>query len=477
MSNRTIVDKIWEAHTLAKDGGGRDLLYVDRHLVHEVTSPMAFEELRARGLRVRRPDLTVAVMDHNVPTGDRSLPIADELCANQLAALKGNATEFGLSLFDYTSPYQGISHVIFTELGLTLPGMTLTCGDSHTATHGAFGALAFGIGTSEVAHVLATQTLWIKKPKSMEMVVNGKMPYGVTAKDVALALLGRFGVNVGFEHIMEYRGATINRMSMDERMTLCNMSVEGGARTAIVSPDETTLEYLKKRPCLPKAEAWEEMASSWRKIASDPGAEFDRSLQMDVANIEPQVTWGTNPSMVSGVTGTVPDPRELKDDTQRHAVERAIRYMGLRPGMKIEDITIDRVFIGSCTNGRLSDLMEAAKVVAGKKVNRKVRAMVVPGSQVIKREAEKLGLHQVFLDAGFEWRNSGCSLCLGMNEDKLLPGERSASTSNRNFEDRQGPGGRTHLVSPLMAGAAAIEGHFVDVREWDQVDIFLGGQV
>ncbi|MEM2204040.1 MAG: 3-isopropylmalate dehydratase large subunit [Sulfolobales archaeon] len=461
---RTIFEKIWDLHVIASEGD-RYLVYIDRHYIHEVTSPVAFERLRISGRRVRRPDLTVAVMDHNVPTSDRTLPIMDKLSLEQMELLKRNAYENGIMLLDYYSPYQGIVHVIGPELGLTLPGMTIACGDSHTATHGALGALAFGVGTSEVEHILATQTLWLKKPKTMEVRLVGRTEPGVMSKDVVLAMIGSIGAGGAIGHAIEYTGEYIGYINVEERMTLTNMAIEAGARTAIISPDDKTIDYLKNRPFAPKDSDWNEATKFWRSLATDPGARFDRVIEINVSSIEPQVTWGTTPAMVSSVNGTVPDPSEYEDKTVRASVERALKYMGLKPGMRIVDITIDRVFIGSCTNARLYDLIQAARVVKGKKVKSGVRAMVVPGSQLVKRNAERLGLHRIFIDAGFEWRNSGCSLCIGMNEDKLSPGERCASTSNRNFENRQGPGGRTHLVSPMMAAAAAIEGHFVDVRD------------
>ena len=468
MSGMTVAEKIWRAHVLDEGTDGRCLLYVDRHLVHEVTSPLAFEELRTRNMRVRRPDLTLGLMDHDVPTGDRAVGVQDELCRKQMEALTENARDFGVPLFDYLSPFQGISHVVAPELGFTLPGIVLVCGDSHTSTHGAFGALAFGIGTSEVAHVLATQALWMKRPKDLEIRVEGKLAPGVMAKDVALAEVGRFGAAGAFGHIIEYRGGTIKGMSMEERMTLCNMATEGGARAAIIAPDDVTFEYLKGSALGPRDAEWDEAVEAWKGLPTDPDAKFDGTLRMEVSSLQPQVTWGTNPSMVAPVDSEVPSPEAFEDRSKKEAVERALRYMGLSPGTKIVDIQVGRAFIGSCTNGRLSDLVSAARAIRGKRVHPHVRAMVVPGSQLVKRKAEELGLHNVFMDAGFEWRNAGCSLCLGMNEDRLLPGERAASTCNRNFEDRQGAGGRTHLASPVMVAAAAVEGHFVDVREWDK---------
>lgn len=460
----TIFEKIWNMHWIASDGD-RDLIYIDRHYIHEVTSPVAFERLRISGRRVRRPDLTVAVMDHNVPTGDRAQPISDPLSREQMEALMRNSLEHGILLFDYHSPYQGIVHVIGPELGLTQPGMTVACGDSHTSTHGALGALAFGVGTSDVEHILATQTLWLKKPGKMEIRLRGATGRGVMSKDVALAIIGRIGTGGAIGYAVEFRGDYIDRINVEERMTLANMAIEAGARTAIMSPDDKVIEYLRNKPFSPRDEDFEEASKFWRSLATDPGAVFDRVFEMDVSSIEPQVTWGTTPAMVSGISGTIPDPSEFEDKTMRASVERALRYMGLRPGMRITDIEVNRVFIGSCTNARLYDLIQAARVIKGRRVKTSVRAMVVPGSQLVKRLAERLGLHRIYIEAGFEWRNSGCSLCIGMNEDRLSPGERCASTSNRNFENRQGPGGRTHLVSPMMAAAAAIESRFVDVRD------------
>jgi 3-isopropylmalate/(R)-2-methylmalate dehydratase large subunit len=467
----TVFSKIWEAHEIARDQVGQSLLYIDRHITHEVTSPLAFEALRKTNRSVRRPELTFAVMDHNVPTSDRSLPVKDELSATQMALLKENAQRFGITLFDYYSAEQGIVHVIGPELGITLPGVTLVCGDSHTATHGAFGSLALGIGTSEAEHVFATQTLWVKKPKEMEISITGSLQKGVTAKDVILWIIRNIGVGGAIGHAVEFSGETVRSFSVEQRMTLTNMSIEGGARTAIISPDEKVFEYLRGRAYAPKGEDWEEALKYWRTLKTDGDAKFDARYTFDVSSLEPQVTWGTNPAMCVGVTERVPSPSDARTQSERLAIERALKYMALTPGMKITDIKVDRVFIGSCTNAKLSDLIEAAKIVKGRKVAKGVRAMVVPGSQSLKRRAEALGLHKIFIEAGFEWRNSGCSLCLGMNEDRLLPGERCASTSNRNFENRQGPGGRTHLVSPPMAAAAAIYGHFVDVRELEEVEL------
>jgi len=466
----SVFSKVWNRHLLAETPEGLSLLYVDRHFVHEVTSPVAFASLRASGRGVRRPDLTFAVMDHNVPTRERTLDVADPLSEKQMQALVSNASDFGIECFGLESPCRGISHVIGPELGLTLPGSTLVCGDSHTATHGALGALALGIGTSECEHVLATQTLWLRKPKEMRIKINGTLARGVTMKDVALWTIRKMGAGGAIGHAIEYSGETISNASLEERMTIANMSVEGGARTAIMQPDEETYDYLKDGPYAPKGEQWESALGYWQDLTSDPDAEYDRSLEFDVGGLEPQVTWGTNPAMTAGVTERVPTA-EAYPEKERAAFERAMDYMGLRPGMAITDIGVDVVFIGSCTNGRLSDLVEAARVAKGGSVSSKVRAMVVPGSQAVKRRAENLGIDEVFRNAGFEWRDSGCSMCLAMNEDRLEPGERCASTSNRNFENRQGQGGRTHLVSPPMAAAAALEGRFVDVRDFALADL------
>ncbi len=460
---RTLVDKVFDSHII---GGDTDvdapsLLYVDLHLVHEVTSPQAFEGLRLSGRRVRRPDLTLATMDHNVPTTDRSLPVADELSAAQIEALRRNCAEFGVRLFDLHSRRQGIVHMIGPELGLTQPGMTIVCGDSHTATHGAFGALAFGIGTSEVEHVLATQTLPQVRPKQMAVQVDGDLPLGVTAKDVILAIINRIGVDGGVGHVIEYRGGTIAGLSMEGRMTVRNMSIEAGARAGLVAPDETTYAYLKDRPHAPQGARWDEALEYWRGLPTDPGASFDRVEHFDAGVIEPTVTWGTTPAMSVTIGGHVPVPDDTADPAQ---TRRALDYMGLAGGEAITEIAVDRVFIGSCTNARIEDLRAAAAMVDGRRVADTVRAMVVPGSYPVKLQAEAEGLADVFVDAGFEWREPGCSMCLGMNPDILAPGERCASTSNRNFEGRQGRGGRTHLVSPEMAAAAAVSGHFVDVR-------------
>ncbi|MEM3096688.1 MAG: 3-isopropylmalate dehydratase large subunit [Nitrososphaerota archaeon] len=467
----TVFQKIWDAHTLAERGDGQTLIYIDRHLTHEVTSPLAFESLRMVGRKVRRPDLTFAVMDHNVPTGDRSEPVRDEMSAAQMAALSRNARDFNIRLFDYYSPFQGIVHIIGPELGLTLPGITLVCGDSHTSTHGAFGALALGIGTSEGEHVLATQSLWVKKPKQMEIRLEGVLQEGVSAKDVILYIIRRLGTGGCIGHVVEYTGGLVKELSMEERMTLTNMSIEGGARTAIISPDEKTFNYLVDAPYSPKGEEWEEALDYWRALYTDPGASFDKSYFLDVTQLEPQVTYGINPAMTVSITQHVPSPDDFDDRSERASVERALKYMGLTPGMKVTDIEVDTVFIGSCTNARLSDLIDVARLVKGRKKAPGVRVLVVPGSQLTKRRAERLGLHRIFIEAGFEWRNSGCSMCIAMNEDRLKPGERCASTSNRNFENRQGVGGRTHLVSPLTAAATAITGKITDPREYELQDL------
>ncbi|GIX08077.1 MAG: 3-isopropylmalate dehydratase large subunit [Candidatus Poribacteria bacterium] len=468
MSDRpkTMFEKIWERHVVREAPGEATILYIDVHLVHEVTSPQAFEGLRLAGRRVRRPDKTFATMDHNVPTTDRSLPILDAIALKQMETLVRNCREFGIPVFDLNSPDQGIVHVIGPELGITQPGRTIVCGDSHTSTHGAFGALAFGIGTSEVEHVLATQCLLQLKPKTFEIRVEGERPKGVTAKDIILAIIGTIGTAGGTGYVIEYAGSAIRALSMEERMTICNMSIEAGARAGMIAPDETTYAFLEGRRYAPKGKDWEKALEIWQSLPTDPGAKFDRYLELDASQLEPMVTWGTNPGQVVGVTGVVPDPSEMPTEDERKAAERALEYMGLEPGTPITDIPVDRVFLGSCTNSRLADLRAAARIVAGKKVHPRVRAMVVPGSQHVKKAAEAEGLDKIFKEAGFEWREPGCSMCLGMNEDILQPGERCASTSNRNFEGRQGRGGRTHLVSPEMAAAAAIAGHFVDIRDW-----------
>ena len=467
MMLRTLFEKVWDAHVVQQFPEGPALLYVDLHLVHEVTSPQAFEGLRHAKRRVRRPDLTVATVDHNVPTGDRSGPIADPVAARQLDALAVNAREFGIELLDLRSPQQGIVHVIGPELGLTRPGMVIVCGDSHTSTHGAFGALALGIGTSEVEHVFATQCLVWSKPRTMEARVTGALAPGVTAKDLILALIGKIGTAGATGHVVEYTGDAIRALSMEQRMTVCNMSIEAGARAGMIAPDQTTFAYLAGRPRAPRGAAWERAVERWRRLRTDPGAHYDRRVELDAGSVAPQVTWGTTPGMVAAVTGRVPDPGDYDSAAERQAVERALDYMGLAPGTPLAGLPIDRVFLGSCTNARIEDLRAAARAVRGRRVAASVRAMVVPGSQQVKAQAEREGLDRVFRDAGFEWRNAGCSMCLGMNADVLRSGERCASTSNRNFEGRQGRGGRTHLMSPSMAAAAAVAGRVVDVREWE----------
>jgi len=458
----TLFEKLWERHVVREEPGEPALLYVDLHLVHEVTSAQAFEGLRLAGRPVRRPELTVATMDHNVPTLPG--PITDDLARAQLDALRANCAEFGITLHATGSGHEGIVHVIGPELGLTQPGKLIVCGDSHTSTHGAFGALAFGIGTSEVEHVLATQTLPQHRPKTMLLEFRGELPAALTAKDLILGAIGRVGVGGGVGYAVEYAGEAIRALSMEQRMTVCNMSIEWGARAGMVAPDETTFAYLEGREHAPRGARWERALDDWRSLASDPGATYDTHVVVEVDDLVPQVTWGTNPGMVVPVTGTVPDPASYDAADDRAAVERALAYMDLRPGQRIEDIAIDRVFIGSCTNARIEDLRAAAAIVAGRTVDPRVKALVVPGSASVRRQAEDEGLDRIFIDAGFEWRLAGCSMCLGMNPDILAPGERCASTSNRNFEGRQGRGGRTHLVSPQMAAAAALRGHFVDVR-------------
>ena len=463
----TLFEKVWETHVVHEAPGEPALLYVDLHLVHEVTSPQAFEGLRLEGRRVRRPDLTVATMDHNVPTLPG--PIADPLAKAQLEALRANCDEFGIELHATGTGSEGIVHVIGPELGLTQPGKTIVCGDSHTSTHGASGALAFGIGTSEVEHVLATQTLWQRRPKTMLLEFSGDLPPHLTAKDLILATIGEVGVAGGVGYVVEYAGEAIRALTMENRLTVCNMTIEWGARAGMIAPDDTTFAYLEGRKHAPQGEAWDRAIADWRSLCSDPGAVYDTHVVVDVAELVPQVTWGTNPGMVVPVTGTVPDPASLADPDDRAAAERALEYMGLQAGTPIEEIRIDRVFIGSCTNSRIEDLRAAASVVAGGHVAPGISALVVPGSAKVRLQAQEEGLDKVFIDAGFEWRLAGCSMCLGMNPDVLAPGERCASTSNRNFEGRQGRGGRTHLVSPQMAAAAAIAGHFVDVRQLDPV--------
>lgn len=461
---RTLFEKIWDEHVVPAPAGQSTLLYVDLHLVHEVTSPQAFDGLRAAERKVHEPLRTIATVDHNIPTEPRGTPILDPIAKRQIEALQQNCRDFGVRLFDMDSPEQGIVHVIGPELGFTQPGMTIVCGDSHTSTHGALGALAFGIGTSEVEHVLATQCLQQRKPKTMLIRVGGKPGAGITAKDIALGIIGKIGTDGATGHVVEYGGDAVRALSMEGRMTLCNMSIEAGARAGMVAPDETTFAYVKGRPFAPEGEDWEAAVARWRTLPSDRGANYDRVVDIDASELAPFVTWGTNPGMVVPITSRVP---ELPiDSAERASVERMLEYMGLEPGTPIEQIPVERVFIGSCTNSRLEDLRAAARVAKGHRVATGVRAMVVPGSQKVKQAAEHEGLHKIFQEAGFEWRESGCSLCLGMNPDILRPGERCASTSNRNFEGRQGRGGRTHLVSPEMAAAAAVAGHFTDIRNW-----------
>jgi 3-isopropylmalate/(R)-2-methylmalate dehydratase large subunit len=465
MPGKTLFDKIWDAHVV-RESNGSTLLYIDRHLVHEVTSPQAFEGLRAAGRRPRRPATILAVPDHNVPTTDRRLPIADPISATQIRTLEDNCKEFGITLFGMNDVRQGVVHIIGPEQGFTLPGMTIVCGDSHTSTHGAFGALAFGIGTSEVEHVLATQCLVQTRPKTMLVKVEGTLSDRCSAKDIVLAIIGKIGTAGGTGYVIEYAGSAIRALTMEGRMTLCNMSIEAGARAGMVAPDDTTFAYIKGRPMAPKGELFDRAVKAWRQLATDAGAAYDQTIELRAEDIAPQVTWGTSPGMVTGVDGRVPDPRQMPDEKSRKATERALEYMALTPGMPITQITLDKVFIGSCTNSRIEDLRLAAHYAKGKKVASSVHAMVVPGSGLVKKQAEEEGLDRIFKEAGFEWREAGCSMCLAMNADVLQPGERCASTSNRNFEGRQGAGGRTHLVSPAMAVAAAVEGHFVDIRNW-----------
>ena len=464
---KTLFEKIWDRHVVHQEPGQPAILYIDCHLVHEVTSAQAFEGLRLTGRKVRRPELTYATADHNVPTWDRSLPITDAISKLQIDTLERNCEEFAIQLFGLQSPQQGIVHVIGPELGITQPGKTVVCGDSHTSTHGAFGTLAFGVGTSEVEHVLATQCLLQSKPKTLQIRLQGQLRPGVTAKDVILYIIRTIGTDGGTGYVIEYRGDAIRRFSMEERMTVCNMSIEAGARAGMISPDETTYAYIEGRPHAPQGKAFQEAVEQWSMLPTDPDASFDETIEVEVSSLAPQVSWGTNPGMVSDVTGEVPDPESFADKKTRQAVSRALEYMGLQPGTPITEIKLDRVFIGSCTNARIEDLRAAAQMVQGRKVASSLQAMVVPGSQQVKRQAEEEGLDQIFKEAGFDWRESGCSMCLGMNPDILKPGEHCASTSNRNFEGRQGRGGRTHLVSPAMAAAAAIEGHFADIRQWN----------
>ena len=463
---KTLLDKLWETHIVHEEKLQPSILYVDLHLIHEVTTPQAFEGLRLSGRQVRRPDLTLATADHNTPTWDRSKPITDPISMQQLKTLSENCEEFGITLYDMYSPLQGIVHVIGPEQGYTQPGMVIVCGDSHTSTHGAFGSLAFGIGTSEVEHVLATQTLRQFKPKSMEIRVNGTLQFGVTAKDVILSIIGKIGVSGATGYAVEYTGKVIRSLSMESRMTICNMSIEAGGRAGMVAPDEITFEYMQGKAKVPKGDDFEKAIERWKLLKTDIGAKYDHVVNISGDDIEPYVTWGTNPGMVIPVTDTIPDPESFSDLQEKDSAARALKYMDLKAGTPINEIFIDRVFIGSCTNSRIEDLESAAYVVKGYKVNKNVSAMVVPGSYAVKKEAENRGLDKIFKDAGFDWREAGCSMCLGMNPDVLSPGERCASTSNRNFEGRQGKGGRTHLVSPQMAAAAAIAGHFVDIRKW-----------
>jgi 3-isopropylmalate/(R)-2-methylmalate dehydratase large subunit len=470
MTARTLLDKIWDRHVVCAGPEGSSILYIDLHLVHEVTSPQAFAGLRETGRRVRRPDLTFATLDHNIPTTGNRMVLEDALARTQVEALRKSCREFGVQLFDLDAPEQGIVHVIGPELGLTQPGMTIVCGDSHTSTHGAFGALAFGIGTSEVEHVLATQCLVQKKPRSMMVRFSGSIAPGVTAKDLVLALIAQIGTDGAGGHVIEYAGDAIRALSMEARMTICNMSIEAGARAGMIAPDQTTFAYLNGRRFAPRGEPWEKATQDWSMLQTDPGATFDSTIEVNAGQIAPFVTWGTNPGMAAPVTGEVPGPDRGANDSERNSIARALDYMGLRPHTRIEEIAVDRVFIGSCTNARLEDIRSAARVVKGYRISQGVQAMIVPGSQQVKRAAEQEGLHRIFTEAGFEWREAGCSMCLGMNADRLKPGERCASTSNRNFEGRQGAGGRTHLVSPAMAAAAAVAGRFVDVRHWHYKD-------
>lgn len=460
---RTMFEKIWDSHLVHQEPGRQAILYIDLHLVHEVTSPQAFEGLRLAGRQVRRPELTVATQDHNVPTTNRLLPIADPISRQQVETLRQNCREFGIRLYDLDSINQGIVHVIGPELGFTQPGMTIVCGDSHTSTHGAFGAFAFGIGTSEVEHVLATQTLPQTKPKTFELRVDGTLSPGVTAKDLVLYLIGQISTSGGNGHVLEFRGSAIEQLSMEQRMTICNMAIEAGARAGLIAPDAKTFEYLRGREFAPAD--FEAAVEAWKRLPTEAGAEFDRSMTFHARDIAPQVTWGTNPGQVTSVDACVPNPADFADEHDQQSAELALKYMDLKPGTPMTDVAIDRVFIGSCTNSRIEDLRVAAETVRGKKISEHVSAMVVPGSGIVKRQAEEEGLDRIFLEAGFEWREAGCSMCLGMNPDQLASGERCASTSNRNFEGRQGKGGRTHLVSPAMAAAAAIAGHFVDIRK------------
>lgn len=464
--SQTMFEKIWGSHVVVDPPGQPTLLYIDLHLVHEVTSPQAFEGLRLTGRKLRRPDLTVATMDHNIPTTDRSLPILDLIARTQMDTLRNNCKEFGVTLFDLHDSRQGIVHVIGPELGITRPGQTIVCGDSHTSTHGAFGALAFGIGTSEVEHVLATQCLPQSRPNTMEIRVNGKLSPGVTAKDVILAIIGKIGTDGATGYVVEYTGDVIRDLSMEGRMTVCNMSIEAGARAGMIAPDDKTFAYVKGRPFAPVGADWDAAEAYWRTLPTDPGAQFDALVEIDGAEIAPYVSWGTSPGMVAPITANVPSPDDCESDAQRRSTLRALEYMGLEAGIPLQSLPLDKVFIGSCTNGRIEDLRAAASIAKGRKVSEHVHALVVPGSAAVRQKAIEEGLDRIFIEAGFDWREAGCSMCLGMNPDILQPGERCASTSNRNFEGRQGKGGRTHLVSPSMAAAAAIEGRLVDVRTW-----------
>ena len=465
MKPRTLFEKIWDKHLIASIDAETNLLFIDMHLVHEVTSPQAFDSLRISNRKVKFPELTLATVDHGVPTSNRALGIKDPLSKKQIDALEDNCKEFGVTIYGVNDPRQGIVHVIGPEQGITQPGMTIVCGDSHTATHGAFGALAFGIGTSEVEHVLATQTLAMNKPKTMKVEVVGELNETITPKDVILGIIRKIGTGGGAGHVIEYSGDAIKEMSMENRMTICNMSIEGGARAGMIAPDEITYEYLKNKNFAPKNDDWDKAINEWKELYSDDDAEFDKTIKINVNDLKPSISWGTNPSQVIFIDEVIPSPDSFQNEADKEAAERALEYMDLKPGQKFDDISLDRVFIGSCTNGRLEDLRAAAKVIEGKKVHENINAMVVPGSTLVKKQAEEEGLDEIFINAGFDWREAGCSMCLGMNPDILQPGERCASTSNRNYEGRQGVGGRTHLVSPQMAAAAAINGYFVDIRE------------
>jgi 3-isopropylmalate/(R)-2-methylmalate dehydratase large subunit len=467
---KTLYDKIWDNHIVHQEAGKTTLLYIDLHLIHEVTTPQAFESLKLAGRKVRRPDLTIGTVDHAIPTKDLHLPFRDKVAALQVETLRKNVKEHGIKLFDLGSIEQGIVHVFAPELGLTQPNMTIVCGDSHSATHGAFGALAFGIGTSEVEHVLATQTLPQRKSKNLKIQVNGNLPFGVTAKDLILAIIGKIGTDGGTGCVIEFAGEAIRNLSMEGRMTVCNMAIEAGARAGLIAPDQTTFDYIKEKRYAPKGENWGKAVEFWKTLPSDSDAVFDKTVQLNADELEPFVTWGTSPGMVTNVNGVVPELAANATETERKGYERALKYMDLQPNQAITDISVNRVFIGSCTNSRIEDLRSAAKVIKGYKVSDKVNAMIVPGSQTIKKQAEEEGLAKIFVEAGFDWRKAGCSMCLGMNEDILQPFERCASTSNRNFEGRQGRDGRTHLVSPMMAAASAITGRFVDIREWKFLD-------